>query len=101
MARTLLRLATGDAATRPAFWPWPRWPASFRFFLHVRLVSSPIAADRSRDRMAPECAALLAPQGAQVRVAFLADVQLRLALPRVPASWLQSQIAAHVTTLIE
>src|SRR3954468_10905581 len=40
-------------------------------------------------------------QRPQVRVAFLADVQLRLALPRVPASWLQSQIAAHVTTLIE
>ena len=40
-------------------------------------------------------------QRAQVRVAFLADVQLWLALSRVPPSWLQSQIAAHVTTLTE
>src|SRR5207249_4437967 len=38
-------------------------------------------------------------QRAQIRIAFLADVQLRLALSRVPASRLQSQIAAHIATL--
>src|SRR5438270_25856 len=38
-------------------------------------------------------------QRAQVRVAFLADVHLRLAPPGVPPSRLQSQIAAHVPAL--
>jgi hypothetical protein len=40
-------------------------------------------------------------QGSQIRIAFLADVHLRLALSRFPASRLQSQIAAHVATLAE
>jgi hypothetical protein len=35
----------------------------------------------------------------QIRIAFLADVHLRLALPRVPSSWLQPQITAHVPAL--
>ena len=40
-------------------------------------------------------------QRAQVRIAFLADVHLRLVLPRVSSSWLQSQIAAYVVTFAE
>jgi len=35
-------------------------------------------------------------QRTQIRIAFLADVHLRLTLPRVPPSRLQSEIAAHV-----
>jgi len=35
---------------------------------------------------------------AQIGIAFFADVHLRLTLPRVPPSWLQSEIAAHVAT---
>ena len=34
-----------------------------------------------------------------IRVAFLADVQLRFTLSRVPSSRLQSHIAAHVAAL--
>ena len=40
-------------------------------------------------------------QRAQVRITFLADVHLRLALSGVPPSWLQSQIAAYVAALAE
>src|SRR5215475_2197601 len=40
-------------------------------------------------------------QRAQIRGALFTDVQLRLALSRVPASRLQSQIAAHVAALAE
>jgi hypothetical protein len=40
-------------------------------------------------------------QGAQIRIAFLADVHLGLTLSRFPASRLQSQIAAHVAALAE
>src|SRR5690348_3205081 len=40
-------------------------------------------------------------QRPQIRVSFLADVQLRLALSRVSAPRLQSQIAAHVAALAE
>jgi hypothetical protein len=40
-------------------------------------------------------------QRAQIRIAFLADVHLRLALARVSPSWLQSEIAAHVPTFTE
>src|SRR5207248_9015784 len=38
-------------------------------------------------------------QRAQVWIAFLADMHLRLAPPGVPPSRLQSQIAAHVAAL--
>jgi hypothetical protein len=38
-------------------------------------------------------------QRPQIRIPFLADVHLRLALPRVPPSRLQSHIAAHVAAL--
>src|SRR5271169_1318524 len=37
-------------------------------------------------------------QRSQIRIAFLADVHLRLTLAGVPPSWLQPQIAAHVAT---
>src|SRR5437868_13119151 len=40
-------------------------------------------------------------QRAQVGVAFLADMHLRLAPPGVPPSRLQSQITAHVAALAE
>ena len=42
-ARTLLRSATGDAATPPAFAQSPRWLASCCSSRHVRLVSDPSA----------------------------------------------------------
>ncbi len=42
---------------------------------------------------------LLHQQRAQIRIAFLADVHLRLTLAGVPASRLQSQVAAHVPAL--
>ena len=35
-------------------------------------------------------------QGAQIGIAFLADVHLRLALAGVSSPWLQSQVATHV-----
>src|SRR5882757_1297956 len=38
-------------------------------------------------------------QRAQIRIAFFANVHLRLALSRVPPSRLQSQIATHIATL--
>src|SRR5580693_8153044 len=38
-------------------------------------------------------------QRAQIRIALFADVHLRLALSRVPPSWLQSEITAHVAAL--
>src|SRR5512141_1428450 len=38
-------------------------------------------------------------QRSQIRITLFADVHLRLALTRVPASWLQSQIASHVAAL--
>ena len=41
MARTLLRSPTDDAATPPAFLPWLRWLASWRFFRHAQPVSIP------------------------------------------------------------
>src|ERR1700747_2635384 len=40
-------------------------------------------------------------QRAQIRIALFADVQLRFALSRFPASRLQSQITAHVAALAE
>src|SRR5580704_351355 len=40
-------------------------------------------------------------QRAQIRITFLADMQLRLALPGVSPSRLQPQIAAHVAALAE
>src|SRR5579864_7873134 len=48
MARTLLRSPTDDAATLPAFLPWPRWLASCRFSRRARPVSVPSVADHSR-----------------------------------------------------
>ena len=38
-------------------------------------------------------------QSSQIRIAFLADVHLRFAPPRVSPSRLQPQVAAHVTAL--
>jgi len=61
--RTLLRSPTGDAATPPAFLPWPRSPASFRFFHHAPPVSGPSASNHSRYRTVPGYAALPAPAG--------------------------------------
>jgi hypothetical protein len=43
MARTLLRSPTGDAATPPAFLPWPRWLASSRFSHRAQPTSAPSA----------------------------------------------------------
>src|SRR5512140_800991 len=40
-------------------------------------------------------------QRPQIRIALFADVQLRLTRSRVPASWLQSQITAHIAALRE
>ena len=40
-------------------------------------------------------------QSPQIGIAFFADMQLRLTLPRVSASRLQPQIAAHVAALAE
>src|SRR6185437_3916376 len=55
-----------------------------------------VNAERSQDVL---CS--LHQQRAQVRIAFLADMHLRLALSRVPPSWLQSEIATHVAALRE
>src|SRR5579863_4180098 len=52
--------------------------------------------ERSQDMLRP-----LHQQRPQIRIAFLADVQLRFALSRFPASRMQSQIATHVATLAE
>ena len=41
--RTLLRSSTGDAATPPAFWRWPRSLASSRSFHHAPPASVPNA----------------------------------------------------------
>jgi len=41
--RTLLRSPTGDAATPPAFWPWPRWLASCRSCRRARPALAPNA----------------------------------------------------------
>jgi len=40
-------------------------------------------------------------QRSQIGIAFLADVQLRLVLSRVPSSGLQSQVASDVAALAE
>ena len=61
MVRTLLRSPTGDAAAPPAFLRWRRSLASSRSSRRVRPVSVPSAADHSRCRMVPRCAALPAP----------------------------------------
>src|SRR5712671_476910 len=59
--RTLLRSPTDDAAAPPAFLRWRQWLASSRSFRRVRPASVPSAADHSRCRMVPRCAALPAP----------------------------------------
>ena len=55
-----------------------------------------VGAEWSQDVLRP-----LHQQRSQVRVALLADVHLRLALSGVPSPWLQSQIAAHISTPAE
>src|SRR5690242_13173801 len=55
-----------------------------------------IHTERSQNVLCP-----LYQQRAQIGIAFLTDVQLRFALAGVPASRLQSQIAAYVATLAE
>src|ERR1051325_2127496 len=55
-----------------------------------------VHTERSQDML---CS--LHQQRPQIRISLFADMQLRLALSRVSASWLQSQIATHVTALAE
>src|SRR5580765_4720530 len=61
MVRTLLRSPTSDAATLPAFLPWPRWLVSCHSAHHARPALIPSVGDHSRCQTVPECAALPAP----------------------------------------
>src|SRR6476661_4143945 len=56
----------------------------------------PVRTERTQDVLRP-----LHQQGAQIRVAFLADVHLRFALAGVSSPGLQPQIATHVAALSE
>src|SRR5438045_9297286 len=99
MVRILLRSPTGDATAPPTFSQSPRLLASCRSFLHVRLVSDPTTQITVHPEWSQNVLRSLHQQRSQVGVAFLADMQLRLALSRVPAPRLQSQIAAQVAAL--
>src|SRR5215467_6602101 len=71
-------------------------PVSSSSFRQLQTPAPEIAVDSewSQDMLRS-----LHQQGSQIRIAFLADVHLRLTLPGVSASRLQSQIAAHIAAL--
>src|SRR5271169_7112152 len=71
----------------------PALPAAFG---QPQSPTSQIAVDAERSQ---DVLRSLHQQRAQIGIAFFADVHLRLALSRVPASRLQSQIATHIATL--
>jgi hypothetical protein len=98
---TLLRSPTGGASNTASFLA----VAMARFFPFLPPRSASFSPQRSRVAVDAERSQdvlrSLHQQRAQIRVALLADVHLRFALPGVSPARLQSQIAAHIATLAE
>src|SRR6266436_8109606 len=85
VVRTPLHSPTTDAVGPPTFWLPQQQLVSWHFSLPARQVAVPIAADHYLPQRAQNVVRPLHQHRPQIRISFLTDMHLRLALSGVPA----------------